>query len=203
MATNYRVILLMSTAAKIHNRMILNRLVPFFDPLLRKNQNGFRKGQSTLSQILSLWKIIEESKARNKDLTFVFVDFSKAFDSVDREKMFKVLELYGIPPKIITAIKLLYTDTSSTIITSDEEKSPIPILAGILQGDTVAPFLLIIVVDYILRVSIDRISSCGYELQPRKSSRFPAENITDTDFAGDITLIRQSLENAQLMMELP
>ena len=139
MATNYRVILLMSTAAKIHNRMILNRLVPFFDPLLRKNQNGFRKGQSTLSQILSLWRIIEESKARNKDLTFVFVDFSKAFDSVDREKMFKVLELYGIPPKIITAIKLLYTDTSSTIVTSDGETPPIPILAGIPNGTPLHP----------------------------------------------------------------
>ena len=201
MATNYRGISLMPIAAKVYNRMILNRLVPFVNPLLRKNQNGFRKGRSTLSQILSLRRIIEESKACNKDLAFVFVDFSKAFDSVDREEMFKILELYGIPPKIITAIKLLYTDTSSTIVTSDGETPPIPILAGILQGDTLAPFLFIIVVDYILRMSIDRISSCGYELQPRKSSRFPAKYITDTDFADDIALISHSLENAQSLLQ--
>ena len=97
--------------------MILNRLVPFIEPLLRKNQIGFRRGRSTLSLILCLRRIIEESKLSNRDLSLVFVDFSKAFESVDRNKLFEILKLYGIPDKIISAIKVLYTDTSSTILT--------------------------------------------------------------------------------------
>ena len=201
LVTNYRGISLMAIAAKLYNKMILNRIVPFVEPLLRKNQNGFRRGRSTLSQILCLRRIIEESKLSNRDLALVFVDFSKAFDSVDRSKMFDILKLYGIPDKIITAIKVLYTDTSSTILTSDGETPPFSISSGILQGDTLAPFLFIIVVDYVLRMSLDTISDKGLEIKPRQSSRHPAKYLTDTDFADDIALISNSLVNAQCLLQ--
>ena len=201
LVTNYRGISLMSIAAKIYNKMILNRLVPFIDPILRKNQNGFRRGRSTLSQILCLRRIIEECKLSNRDLALVFVDFSKAFDSVDRNKMFEILKLYGIPDKMISAIKVMYTDTTSTILSPDGETPPFSINAGILQGDTLAPFLFIIVVDYVLRMSVDRISQNGLEITPRRSSRYPAEHLTDTDFADDIALISGSLANAQLLLQ--
>ena len=79
----------MAIAAKLYNKMILNRLVPFVGPLLLKNQNGFRRGRTTLSQILCLRRLLEEAQAANRDLALVFLDFSKAFDSVDREKCLK------------------------------------------------------------------------------------------------------------------
>ena len=107
--------------------MILNRLVPSIEPLLRNNQNGFRRGRSTLSQILCIRRLIEESQACNKDLALVSVDFSKAFDSVDRDKMFEILGLYGIQTKIINAIKVLYTNTIST---SDGETEPFSFSQG-------------------------------------------------------------------------
>ena len=201
LVTNYRGISLMAIAAKLYNKMILNRLVPFVEPLLRKNQNGFRRGRSTLSQILCLRRIIEESKLSNRDLALVFVDFSKAFDSVDRSKMFEILKLYGIPDKIISAIKVLYTNTSSTVLTSDGETPAFSISSGILQGDTLAPFLFIIVVDYVLRMSLDTISDKGLEIKPRRSSRHPAKYLTDTDFADDIALISNSLVNAQCLLQ--
>ena len=149
LATNYRGISLKAISAKIYNKLLLNRLIPFVGPILRKNQNGFRHGRSTLSQILCLRRLIEESNLSELDLALVFVDFSKAFDSVDRSKMFEILKLYGIPDKIIAAIKVMYTGTSSTVLSTDGETPSFPILAGILQGDTLAPFLFIIVVDYV------------------------------------------------------
>ena len=91
--TNYRGISLIPIAAKIFNKLLLNRIVPHIDPLLRNNQNGFRSGRSTLSQILLLRRLIEEMSHCNRDLALVFVDFSKAFDSVDRSMMFKILKL--------------------------------------------------------------------------------------------------------------
>ena len=106
----------MPISAKIYNKLLLNRLIPFVGPILRKNQNGFRHGRSTLSQILCLRRLLEESNLSKLDLPLVFVDFSKAFDSVDRSKMFEILKLYGMPEKIITAIKEMYTDTSSTVL---------------------------------------------------------------------------------------
>ena len=131
----------------------------------------------------------------------VFVDFSKAFDSVDRKKMFEILSLYGIPEEMISAIKVLYTDTSSSILSSDGETESFSIKAGILQGDTLAPFLFIILVDYVLRMSVDTIKNKGFEVKPRKSSRHPAEYLTDTDFADDIALISESLVNAQSLLQ--
>ena len=72
------------------------------------------------------------------------------------------------------------------------------IIAGILQGDTLAPFLFIIVVDYVLRMSVDTIKYKGFEIKPRQSSRHSAEYLTDTDFADDIVLVSESLVNPSI-----
>ena len=198
--TNYRGISLLPIAAKLYNKLILNRLRPKIEPILRKNQNGFRPGRSTLGQILTLRRIIEEITYCNKTAAIIFVDFSKAFDSVNRDKMFEILELYGIPPEIISAIKVLYANTKSTILTPDGETEHFDILAGILQGDTLAPFLFITVIDYVMRVSVDTMKENGLLYQPRKSSRYPALHITDADFADDIALLADNLANAQALL---
>lgn len=201
LATNYRGISLLPIAAKIYNKLILNRIRPFLDPILRMNQNGFRKGRSTLSQILTLRRVLEEARNYNIDAVLVFVDFKKAFDSVDRNKMFNILALYGIPSKFINAIRLLYSNTSAKVQTPDGETSSFSILAGILQGDTLAPFLFIIVVDYIMRISVDKIKNCGFLLEQRQSTRHPAKYLTDTDFADDIALISNSVLCAQSLLQ--
>lgn len=94
--------------------------------------------------------------------------------------------------------KVLYSYSSSTILTPDGETGILSIQAGILQGDTLAPFLFIVVVDYVLRMSVDTINSKGYQLKLRRSTRYPAEYLMDT--ADDIALISQSLANAQSLL---
>ena len=115
--------------------------------------------------------------------------------------MFEKLRLYGIPDKIIEAIKVMYTSPSSAVLSTDGKTLPFPILAGILQGDTLAPFLFIIVVDYVLRISVDSISEKGFKLHRRRSTREHAVYLTDTDFANDIALLSQSLEHAQDLLQ--
>ena len=107
--------------------------------------------------------------------------------------IFKILSLHGIPTVIINAIKILYSDTSATVHRSD-------ICAEILQGDTLAPFLFMIVLDYVLRMSVDKMKDSGLEIHPRRSTRYPAQYLTDTDFADDIALISGSLFNAQNLL---
>ena len=72
---NYRGISLTCIVAKMFNRMMLNRLRPAIDPLLRKNQNGFREGRSKTSQILVLRRVIEEVKLNNLSAVITFIDF--------------------------------------------------------------------------------------------------------------------------------
>ena len=67
--SNYRGITLSALAAKLYNTMLLNRISPHLDPILRRNQNGFRKGRSTTPQILALRRLIEELKISNKQAT--------------------------------------------------------------------------------------------------------------------------------------
>ena len=88
--------------------------------------------------------------------------------------MFEILKLYGILQQIIAAIKVMYIDISSTLLSTGGETPSFPIFAGILQGYTLASFLFIIVVDYFLLISVDSIFEKGYILHPRRSRRHPA-----------------------------
>ncbi|KAI8503591.1 hypothetical protein Bbelb_185620 [Branchiostoma belcheri] len=115
--------------------------------------------------------------------------------------MFEILHLYGIPPPIIEAIKSLYTNTTATVVTSDGETSPFEVTAGVLQGDTLAPFLFIVVLDYILRLSLDSMQEKGLEIQPRRSRRHPAVNLTDLDFADDLALTTHLVKDAETLLQ--
>ena len=115
LATNYRGITLTPIAAKIYNSMLLNRIQPEVEKVLRRNQNGFRKSRSTVGQILTVRRIIEGVNANNLEAIILFVDFSKAFDSIHRGKIAEILQAYGIPNETITAIMMLYRNTKAMV----------------------------------------------------------------------------------------
>ena len=197
---NYRGISLNSIAAKLYNRMLLYRIQPYTEKILSWTQAGFRKSRSTLSNILAIRRIIEGMKLKNLPLTMVFVDLSKAFDSIKREEMFKILEAYGFPKKIIQAIKIIYENNTAAVITPVGLTDYFNILTGIFQGDTLAPLLFIIVIDYILRKTFKTTSEPGIEIAPRSGSRSPAKHIRDLSYADDITLLAHSLQEAQNLL---
>ena len=89
LAKNYRGITLTSIAAKIYNALLRNRIEPKIDNILRKNQNGFPRNRSTTSQILTIRRILEGVQAKNLQAILVFVDFTKAFDSITEERWSK------------------------------------------------------------------------------------------------------------------
>ena len=87
LAKNYRGRTLTSIAAKIYNALLRNHIEPKIDNILRKNQNGFRRNRSPTSQILTIRRILEGVRAKILLATLIFVDFTKAFDSIHRGKM--------------------------------------------------------------------------------------------------------------------
>ena len=198
---NYRGISLICIIAKLYNRLILNRIRGVLDIRLRINQNGFRPKRSTVGQILTLRRIIEGVKDGNLPAIITFIDFKKAFDTINRGKMMKILRAYGIPPNILRAIQKMYTDTQAKVITPDGETEQYEITAGVLQGDTLAPFLFIIVLDFALRRAIEgKEEELGFTLAPRKSRRHPKEALTDLDFADDIALLSDAVSQAQELL---
>ena len=71
---------------------------------------------------------------------------------------------------------------------------------GVLQGDTLAPYLFIICLDYVLRTSIDKIKENGFELTKKRSRRYPATTITDADNADDIAILANTPDQAETLL---
>lgn len=199
-ATNYRGITLTSSAAKIYNHLLLNRIRPELEKVLRKNQNGFRQKRSTVGQILTIRRLIEGIKAKNLEATLVFIDFSKAFDSIHRGKLREILIAYGLPEETVLAIMMLYKDTQAMVKSPDGDTSFFNIVAGVLQGDTLAPYLFIIALDYVLRTSADEMMELGFTLEKSRSRRYPAVKITDVVYADDIAIIADNLPNVTKLL---
>ena len=74
------------------------------------------------------------------------------------------------------------------------------IVAGVLQGDTLAPYLFIICLDYVLRTSIDKIKENSFKLTKKRSRSYPAKTITDTDYADDIAILVNTLARAKTLL---
>ena len=195
-ASNYREITLSSSASKIYNKMLLNRIRPILDEKLRTNQNGFRPGRSTLAQILTLRRILEVVKSKSLPAVMIFVDF----DSIHRGKLMEILKAYGISLETANAISHLYKNTTAKVISPDGDTSFFPIHAGVLQGDTLAPYLFIIAVDYAMRTAIFNPDDCGFTLDKAKSRRHPALCVTDIDYADDIALLSDSVDKAEKLL---
>ena len=181
LAKNYRGRTLTSIATKTFNALLRNRIEPKIDHILRKNQNGFRRNRSTTSQILTISRILEGVRAKNLQATILFVDFTKAFDSIHRGKMEQILLAYGLPKETVVVIMILYRNTKVKVRSPDGDTDYFDIVAGVLQGDTLVPYLFIIYRDYMLRTSINKIKENGFEL--KRSRRYPTKAITDADYA--------------------
>ena len=91
----------------------------------------------------------------------------------------------------------MYEGTKAKVISPDGESDLFEILAGVLQGDTLAPYLFAIVIDYCMRKAISGDEErLGFTLEQRKSRRVGSKNITDVDFADDIALLSEDIRTA-------
>ena len=95
----------------------------------------------------------------------------------------------------------MYEGTRARVVTPDGDSEEFDILAGVMQGDTLPPFLFIIVLDYSLRQAISgRELELGFAITPRRSRRFPAVVLSDLGYADDISLISDRVEQAQELL---
>ena len=167
---------------------------------LRRTKIGFWRNRSTTSRILTISQILEGVRAKNLEATILFVDFTKAFDSIHRGKMEQILLAYGLPKETVTVIMMLYRNTKVKVRHPDGDTDYIDFVAGVLQGDTLAPYIFIICLGYVLRTSIDKIKENGFKLTKERSRRYPAHTITDGDYTDDIPLLANAPAQAETLL---
>ncbi len=143
--------------------------------------------------------IMEGFKDHQLPLAVTFIDFKKAFDSINRTVMFSILRHYGIPEAVVSAIQALYNNSRSAVMVDGNISDPFDISTGVLQGDVLAPFVFIIVVDYLLKRATAEVES-GVVTHPRRSRRYPAKLLNDLDFADDIALLESTIPRAQAQL---
>ena len=107
---------------------------------------------------------------------------------------------YGLPKEMVAAITILYRNTKVKVRSPDGDTEYFDIVAGVLQGDTLAPYLFIICLDYVLRTSIDKIRENGFDLTKKRSGRYPAKTITDAEYADDIAILANTPNQAETLL---
>ena len=95
---------------------------------------------------------------------------------------------------------MLYRNTKVKVHSPDGDTDYFDIVAGVLQGDTLAWYLFIICLDYVLSTSIDKIKENSFKLTKERSRRYPAQTITDADYIDDMTLLTNAPARAKTLL---
>ena len=148
--------------------------------ILRENQAGFRPSRSTTDQITTLRIIVEQSLEWRTALCINFIDYEKAFDSLDRNGLWDLMANYGIPSKIISLVKNTYEGTNCRILHEGGLTESFSIESGVRQGCLLSPFLFLLAVDWIMKETTTG-SRNGIQWSL-------VEQLEDLDFADDLAL---------------
>ena len=128
--------------------------------------------------------------------TIIFFDFSKAFDSIDRRAISIVLSKYGVSELLIANVMQFSIKTSAVLAMAHGNTEIFSTTSGVLQGDSLAPFLFITLLDYVLSETLlDNID--GFTITPHKSIRYPAVCIGALVYEEDIAITCDTIEQAQ------
>jgi Reverse transcriptase (RNA-dependent DNA polymerase)/Domain of unknown function (DUF6451) len=186
---NWRGINLLSIVSKVFTKIILNRLLKVVEPLIRKQQSGFRPEKSCVDLINTLRIIIEQSVEWRSPLYLLFVDYQVAFDSLDRDCIWIALKNRGVPDKIIRVIQKLYSGFRCRVLHDGKYSEPFSTASGVRQGCMLSPLIFLVVLDEVTRAALDN--------KNRGIQWNLVEKLEDLDFADDVVLMSHRLKDMQ------
>lgn len=186
---NYRPISLLSQIYKLFMRIISKRLTAKLDLYQPIEQAGFRKGYGTNDHLHTIKILIEKCIEYNKPLVLIFVDYEKAFDTVDHHSMLSALADCRIDHRYIDIIKQSYKNANA-VIRLHEDTPSFQIERGVRQGDVISPKLFTNLLEYMFKRT--NIENLGININ--------GEKLSHLRFADDLILITDDLKEAQEML---
>lgn len=153
---NYRPISLVSNLAKIFEMILKHRLLGFLDrySVLSDKQYGFREKKSTEDAIMKLTSYLYDAIDQSDPSLCIFVDLSKAFDTVDHSILLRKLKNHGIRGPAHKVITSYLTNRKQMVTLGDAKSSLSTVTCGVPQGTVLGPLLFIIYVNSLLRLNL-------------------------------------------------
>jgi hypothetical protein len=189
---NYRGVSLLCHTSKIYTQIILNRMRKRTEEILSEEQAGFRANRSTIDQIFTLRQLCEKHFEMRRDLFLGYIDFRKAFDSVWRQGLWRVLRYMGYPEKIVRILENLYEGTFSAVRTNGELSEWFETGVGVMQGCVLSPLLFNIFLELII---------CRSLADVEVGVMIGGTIISNLRFADDIAATADTAQALQVIME--
>ena len=150
---DYRPITLLNTDYKLLMKILANRMKRYMDHLIKEGQTCGVPGRSIIQNIQTIRNIIMHYEInKHEKAAILSLDFQKAFDNVNHQYLFAVLEKYGFPPKIVRTIKVLYHNAHSRIQINGFLSNPIKIEKSVRQGCPLSMILFVLCLDPFIRM---------------------------------------------------
>ena len=144
---NYRPISWLSIVSKVLERIIFNKIIDFLRPKFSKQQFGFQKNKSSLSQLLSSFAYILEEIDKGSTVDMIFLDLKKAFDTVPHEELFFKLRNIGITGPLWYWFKSYLAYGQHFVSVDNNSSTLLPVLSGIPQGSILGPVLFLVYIN--------------------------------------------------------
>ena len=157
-------------------------------------QAGFRKGRGTRDQIANLRWISKKAREFQKNIYFCFINYAKAFDCVDHNKLWRILQEMGILDHLTCLLRNLYAGQEATVRTGHGTTDWFQIGKGVLQGCILSPCLFNFYAEYIMR-------NAGMD-EEQAGIKIAGRNINNLRYADDTTLMVESEELKGLLMKV-
>ena len=183
---------LISLASKVMLKILQARLQQHVNRELPKVQAGFRKGRGTRDRIANIRWIMEKAREFQQNIYFCFIDYAKAFDCVDHNKLWKILREMGIPDHLTCILRNLYADQEATVRTGHETTDWFQIGKGVCQVFILSPCLFNFCAEYIMR-------NAGLE-EIQAGIKIARRNINHLRYADDTTLMAKSEEELKSLL---
>ena len=139
--TNYSTIALISHISKVILKILQAKLQHYMNYALPDVQAGFRKGKGTRDQITNIHWIIKKAREFQKNIYFCLIDYTKAFDHVDHNKLWKIIKDMEIPDHLTCLLRNLCAGQEATVRTGHGTTDWFQIGKGVHQGCILSPCL--------------------------------------------------------------
>ena len=139
--SNYRTVALISHASKVILKIFQARLQQYVNHELPDVQAGFGKGRGTRDHIANIRWIIKKARAFQKNIYLCFIDYTKDFDCVDHNKLWKILKEMGTPDHLTCLLRKLYAGKKAIVRTGHGATDRFQIGKGVCQGWILSPYM--------------------------------------------------------------